>query len=223
MTAIKLQMTGSKLQRLLLCAAWLVAAALLGRFSVDFVKEMPALLALPFVLLVVVALAVAALNIIAGPQTHDARDLAAARAPAALLLATVPLGFLASSLDCTGLSPEGCTPFCTFVKLVWIPALAVACAVYWKWRTPVLLSVILLMSFVPLVPHCTCFNVGNGWWIERVGASPTCYAWGFTTSLLAIGALAAVRREWFTLLVNGAIIGGATAFFVGHHYFHFPW
>jgi len=83
--------------------------------------------------------------------------------------------------------------------------------------------IILLMIFVPLAPHCTCFNVGNGWWIERVGASPTCYAWGFTTSLIALGALRAGQRQWLSLLVNAAIIGGATAFFVGHHYFHFPW
>ena len=79
------------------------------------------------------------------------------------------------------------------------------------------------MGFVPLWPHCLCFNVGNGWWIERVGASPTCYAWGFAASLVALGALGAGRREWLSLLVNGAIIGGATAFFVGHHYFHYPW
>src|SRR5690242_5509197 len=111
-------MTASKLQRLLLWTAWLVAAVLLGRFSVDFVKEMPAVLAAPFVLLVAAALAVAALNLRAGKPSPAARDLnTGARAQTALLLLTVPLGFLASSLDCTGLSPEGCTPFCTFVKL----------------------------------------------------------------------------------------------------------
>jgi hypothetical protein len=76
---------------------------------------------------------------------------------------------------------------------------------------------------VPLAPHCLCFNPGNGWWIERLGASPTCYAWGFVVSLIALSALGAGKRAWPSLLVNGAIIGGATAFFVGHHYFHFPW
>ena len=218
-------MTASKLQRLLLWAAWLVAAFLLGRFAVDFIKEMPALLAAPFVLLVAAALAVAAANIVAiHPRQAEAGGQAAtSRAAMALLLLSVPLGFLASSLDCTGLSPQGCTPFCTFIKTAWIPALAVACAAYAKWRLPGLLSLAVLMSFVPLAPHCLCFNVGNGWWIERLGASPTCYAWGFAASLIAFGALAAGRREWLSLAVNAAIIGGATAFFVGHHYFHFPW
>ncbi|MFL6213458.1 MAG: hypothetical protein ACJ74J_06125 [Blastocatellia bacterium] len=218
-------MTASKLQRLLLWAAWTVAAVLLGRFSIDFVKEMPALLAAPFVLLVGVALAVAAINGLAVTRSSPPlRERAStSRVVTALLLLSVPLGFLASSLDCTGLSAEGCTPFCTFIKVIWIPVMAVACVVYWRWRAPLLLSLILLMSFVPLAPHCSCFNVGNGWWIERVGASPTCYAWGFTTSLLALGALRAARREWLSLLVNAAIIGGATAFFVSHHYFHFPW
>ena len=171
---------------------------------------MPALLAVPFVLLVVVALTVAASNLVAGKPSPAARDLkSASQVPTALLLATVPLGFLASSLDCTGLSPQGCTPFCTFIKIAWIPAVAVACAAYAKWRLPGLLSLTVLMSFVPLAPHCLCFNVGNGWWIERLGASPTCYAWGFMTSLLAVGALRTRRRKWSTLLVSGAIIGGA--------------
>jgi len=48
-------MTASKLQRLLLWGAWLVAAVLLSRFSMDFVKEMPMRLAAPFVLLVAAA------------------------------------------------------------------------------------------------------------------------------------------------------------------------
>jgi hypothetical protein len=218
-------MTASKLQRLLLVVAWIVAAVLLGRFTIDFVKEMPTLLAAPFVLLVAVALAVAALNIIAADRRLPGRDaqVSASRVTTALLLLSVPLGFIASSLDCTGLSLEGCTPFCTFIKVMWIPALAVACVLYWKWSASLVAVLILLMGFVPLVPHCTCVNVGNGWWIERIGASPTCYAWGFTTSLLALGALGARKREWLTLVVNAAIITGASAFFVGHHYFHFPW
>lgn len=218
-------MTASKLQRLLLVAAWTVAAVLLGRFSIDFVKEMPALLAAPFVLLVGVALAVAALNLVAvNRRLPQSREYASAsRLATALLLLSVPLGFLASSLDCTGLSLQGCTPFCTFIKLVWIPAMAVACVIYWRWHAPLILSLILLMSLVPLVPHCSCFNVGNGWWIERVGASPTCYAWGFMTGLIGLGGLRAGQHPWLSLLVNAAIIGGATAFFVGHHYFHFPW
>ena len=218
-------MTANKLQRLLFRVAWLIAVILLGRFAIDFIKEMPALLAAPFVLLVVVTLGVAAINIFAAdksPHTVGERP-GSARLPTALLLLSVPLGFLASSLDCTGLSLSGCTPFCTFIKTTWIPALALCGVAYAMRRSPGLLALVLLMSFVPLAPHCLCFNVGNGWWIDRLGASPTCYAWGFAASLIALGALRAGKREWLSLVVNGAIIGGATAFFVSHHYFHFPW
>jgi hypothetical protein len=218
-------MTANELQRLLFWTAWLIAAILLGRFAIDFIKEMPALLAAPFILLVVVTLGVAAMNILAADRSEPtARERTwSARLTKALLLLSVPLGFLASSLDCTGLSLSGCTPFCTFIKTIWIPALALGCVAFATLRSPGLLALVLLMSFVPLAPHCLCFNVGNGWWIERLGASPTCYAWGFAASLIAVGALRAGKREWLSLIVNGAIIGGAMAFFIGHHYFHFPW
>lgn len=219
-------MTANKVQRLLFWAAWILAAILLGRFALDFIREMPALLAVPFVLLVAATLLVAAMNLGAGDRA--AADAVNERAPArrvtaALLFLSIPLGYLASSLDCSGLSLSGCTPFCTFIKVAWIPALALGCvALAVRWSAG-LSAVMLLMGFVPLWPHCLCFNVGNGWWIDRVGASPTCYAWGFAASLVALGALRAGQREWLSLLVSGAIIGGATAFFVGHHYFHFPW
>ncbi|HJQ26689.1 MAG TPA: hypothetical protein VKA60_22425 [Blastocatellia bacterium] len=218
-------MTASKLQRLFYWVAWAVAAILLGRFAIDFVGAMPAWLGAPFVLLVAVALGVAALNIPARGREEKAEraEVKPGGAASVLLLLSIPLGFLASSLDCTGLSLAGCTPFCTFIKTVWVPLLAAASAAYLILRWPGLLPLMLAASAVPLVPHCLCFNPGNGWWIERLGASPTCYAWGFVVSLIAIGALRSGRRVWLALLVNGAIIGGATAFFVGHHYFHFPW
>jgi hypothetical protein len=217
-------MTANKLQRLLFWTAWSTAALLLGRFVIDFIKEMPALLAAPFVLLVVVALGVAAILIIAGENSEPTRQRTqSARLAITLLLLSVPLGFLASSLDCTGLSLSGCTPFCSFIKVIWIPVLALGSLAYAIKGSTGLLGVVLLLSFVPLAPHCQCFNVGNGWWIERLGASPTCYAWGFAASLIALAALRAGRREWLAVLVNSAIIGGATAFFISHHYFHFPW
>jgi hypothetical protein len=216
-------MTANKLQRLLFWTAWLIAALLLGRFAIDFIKEMPGLLAAPFVLLAGVTLGVAAILIIRGGDSEQAVQTPVARIATALLLLSVPLGFLASSLDCTGLSLSGCTAFCSFIKVAWVPVLAIASLVYAIRPSPVWLSLVLLMSFVPLAPHCNCFNVGNGWWIDRLGASPTCYAWGFAASLIALAALREGRRLWLGLLVNSAIIGGATAFFISHHYFHFPW
>ena len=217
-------MRASKLQRLLFWMAWAVALVLLGRFSIDFIREMPAWLAAPFVWLVAVALGIAAMNLVASGRAPAGQErTGAASVVKLLLIASIPLGFFAASLDCTGLSLSGCTPFCSFIKIIWIPALAVGGVAYFWWRKPIMITLLLLGSAVPLAPHCLCFNPGNGWWIERLGASPTCYVWGFVVSLIALTGLGAGKRAWPSLLVNGAIIGGATAFFVGHHYFHFPW
>jgi hypothetical protein len=140
-----------------------------------------------------------------------------------LLLLAIPLAFIASSLDCSGLSLQGCTPFCSFIKMVWIPLIAAACVGYSVKASSWLLVVIALMGWVTLVPHCSCFNVGNGWWIDRLGESPMCYVWGFAVGLISVSALKSNGRQWPSLLVNGAIIGGASSFFISHHYFHYPW
>jgi hypothetical protein len=140
-----------------------------------------------------------------------------------LLLASIPLGFLASTLDCSGLMLEGCTPFCTVIKLFGIPLIEVLCVIYFFKPANGLLTTISAMSFVSLVPHCLCINVGNYWWIRHFGASPMCYVWGFVVTLIAVSAVKSGARLWFSVLVNSAIIGGALTFFISHHYFHFPW
>ena len=136
---------------------------------------------------------------------------------------TIPLGYLASSLDCSGLSPSGCTTFCTFIKTIWIPLLAIVGLTYYFTEKAWLLVVVTAMSFVPLLPHCICYNAGNGWWIEKIGASPTCYAWGFTVSLIGVSAIRDQKHIWASLLISGIILSGAFSFFIAHHYFHFPW
>jgi hypothetical protein len=211
-------MSLDNLQRVLLYIAVGVAAFLLLGFALDFTALMPWLMVVPFWLLVIAALAVALSNI----SRNRSRN-ALPKSARALLLAMIPLGFAASSLDCTGLSLNGCTPFCTFVKTIWIPAIAVLCATYFFKSWNALLLVISAMTFLSLVPHCVCFNVGNGWWIELIGASPVCYAWGFIVSVISVSALRYGPRVWPSLIVCSTIITGATAFFVSHHYFHFPW
>ncbi len=79
------------------------------------------------------------------------------------------------------------------------------------------------MALVPLVPHCDCYNAANGWWIDTIGASPVCYTWGTAVTALAVSSLRSGSRALASLAVAGAIVGGALTFFVGHHYFHFPW
>jgi hypothetical protein len=209
------------LQRWLLRAGLIISAVLLIRFAIDFSIEMKWWLGVPFWLLVITALSVGAINVFGAGKVDGAAnsDLKVKT----LLLAAIPLGFLASSLDCTGLSLQGCSSFCTFIKLVWIPLIAAACLVYYRTSKPAWLTVIVVMSFVALVPHCLCYNVGNAWWIDRIGASPLCYGWGFVVSTIAAGALRRGKGYWPSLLISFAIILGATTFFVSHHYFQFPW
>jgi hypothetical protein len=86
------------------------------------------------------------------------------------------------------------------------------------------LLAITVMSLVPLYPHCVCYNAANAWWIDRLGASPECYVWGLMASVVAVGGLCAGgKRSLVSAVVSWSIIGGALAFFVGHHYFGFPW
>ena len=212
---------GERALGLLLILTLLVATVLLVRFTIDFYQEMALWLAVPFTLLVAASLLIAALNLRGGRRGGAGVEL---RKPMrGLLLATIPLGFLGSTLDCSGLSPAGCTPYCTLIKLALIPLLGVLCLLYFFRPTNGLAILLVLLCFPTLVPHCVCTNVGNGWWIGRLGASPMCYVWGFTVTLIAVGALRRGRFPLASLLVNATIVGGAMAFFVGHHYFHFPW
>lgn len=208
-------------QRWLLRAGLIVSAVLLLRFAIDFSIELNWWLAAPFWLLVIAALGVSAINAFGAGESSRTANTNSKSRPA--LLAAIPLAFFASSLDCTGLSLQGCSPFCTFIKLIWIPLIAAVCLVYYLTRTPAWLTMTVLMSFVALIPHCVCYNVGNAWWIERIGASPLCYGWGFVVSMIAVGALRKGSNYWPSLLVSLTIISGATGFFVSHHYFHFPW
>ena len=211
------------LERPLMVTAWVLSAVLLSRFAVDFIAEGPEL-AVPFWALAMLCLAVMGVNALSRPKRQTAnRDTNYDRRIKAALLLFIPIGFIASSLDCTGLSLRGCSPFCTFIKLIWIPVIAVACIAYYvsaDRRGP---AALLLMSLVPLFPHCICYNVANAWWIDHIGASPECYVWGFVVCSLALGAVQAGKRYLVTAALSLVIIAGSLCFFIGHHYFKFPW
>lgn len=218
------------IERMLLGIGTAVAALLLGRFALDFATWMPLWLTVPAWLLVAGTLAVAAANAFgrAGPRSSDtAHGAARPRELAAwergLLLASVPLGFVGSSLDCMGLSVGGCTTTCALLKSAWFPLFLVACGVAAFTSRKRALTVVLALSFVPLIPHCICRNPVNAWWMDRLGSSPMCLGWGFVASVVALGALLRRTHVRPALGVSTAITGGTMAFFVGHHYFRFPW
>lgn len=218
-------MGANRLQQWLLRAGLLVSTVLLVRFAVDFSAGMQWWLAVPFCALVLVTLAVAATNVFRfGAKTNSVGIPGGRlRLGELLLLLAIPLGFLASSLDCMGLTLWGCSSFCSFVKLGWIPVMTAICGVYAVTGNRTWLTALAGVSFVPLVPHCVCYNIGNSWWIDRIGASPLCYGWGFVVSVIAIGVLNRSLNLWLAVVLCFAIIGGALAFFISHHYFQFPW
>lgn len=210
-----------RLQYFILWTGLLTASVLLVRFAFDFSNEMPPLLAVPFAALVMAALSIAAINLFLSKRRR--RDNEQHGLGRAILLGAIPLGFLASTLDCMGLTLEGCASYCTFVKLGLLPLITLACVTYLITGKEWLITAIAVMSFAPLVPHCVCYNPGNGWWIDRIGASPVCYGWGFVVSMVSIGALRPGALFWPSIGVIYTIITGAVGFFITHHYFHFPW
>lgn len=212
-----------RLQQWLLRIGLIVSAVLLIRFAIDFSQSMRWWLAASFWLLVIGALGVASHNIFGSSTRQSSNQSRIGNLKRELLLAAIPLSFFASSLGCSGLGAAGCSPFCTFVKLIWIPLIALVCGIYVFAPGRVWLTAISVMSFVPLVPHCVCSNVGNAWWIDRIGASPVCYSWGFVVSVIALSALERGVRLWPSLSLCAVIFCGATGFFVTHHYFHYPW
>jgi len=140
----------------------------------------------------------------------------------ALVLA-IPLGFLASGLDCMGISLSGCTPVCMFLIRIWTPAVTVAAFAYLFTGRRRLLPVIVLMCLVFLVPNCQCRNQLNAWWLHHFSLGPGCFAASTWASVIAIAALSwgkwtrtAAAACW---LLNTVLL----AFFVGHHYFRIPW
>lgn len=216
-------MGSDRLQQWLLRIGLIVSAVLLIRFAIDFSQSMKWWLAALFWLLVIGSLGVASHNIFGSSTPQSSNQSRLGNLKRELLLAAIPVSFFASSLGCSGLSAAGCTPFCTFIKLIWIPLIALACGIYVLAPSRIWLTTISVMSFVPLVPHCVCYNVGNAWWIVRIGASPVCYSWGFVVSVIALSALEKGTRRWPSLVLCAVIVCGAAGFFVTHHYFHYPW
>jgi hypothetical protein len=210
------------LQRVLLLFGLILSALLLVKFAVDFNAE-AWWLAASFWLLVMAALGLSAANLFTRNQICREGRTTRGSITEALRLIVVPVAFLACSLDCMGLALVGCTAFCTFIKLMWVPLIGLVCAIHYFTRRREILLAITAMSFLPLVPHCSCYNVANVWWIELLGKSPQCYIWGFTVSLIAASSLRVRSRDWVSLVVCGAIIFCALAFFVAHHYFRYPW
>jgi hypothetical protein len=206
---------------ILLLASVAASAVLLVRFAISFFGE-GLFLAAPLAVLAAATLTLAGAEAVAASRANLVSETARG-IKKGIMLGMIPLAFLGSSLGCSGLAPRGCTPFCTFIKLIWIPAIALAAITYYFISKTWLLFVVALMAWVPMVPHCACYNVVNGWWIDRIGKSPECYVWAFVVSAILIGTLQSGRYVAPALVISTLVVGGSLTFFVSHHYFHYPW
>lgn len=209
-----------RVTRSLLAIGLVAVTILLLRFSVDFSAGI--ILNTAFRALVALTLALAAIQTAAVWRTKETIPAESSPARKALVL-LIPAAFVAASLDCTGLSPRGCSSWCTFVKSALIPLIALLAFAYAARQSVRLLSLILAISLATLVPHCACYNMANAWWIDRLGASPVCYAWGVAVSIVASAAMCTGRFIRSSIILCSAITAGSLAFFVGHHYLAFPW
>ena len=146
-----------------------------------------------------------------------------ARAGRIALALAVPVALLGSVLDCMGLSFQGCSPVCTFLTTVLAPLVGVLALLHGLTAGDGWIFGASLLSFGLLVPNCECYNPVNAFWIDAIGRSPACFVSGFTVTLVASSALVTRRFTRASLLLAWGTIAVLLTFFVGHHYFHWPW
>lgn len=140
-----------------------------------------------------------------------------------ILLMAVPLGMLACALSCMGVDLHACHPICGFLTHVAIPLTAVLAAVSALVPRVTLRLALTGLCLVFLIPNCHCYNYVNARWIDLLGLSPVCFAPGVLASILAIWPLHTGRGFWSSIVAAYLIVAGSMSFFIGHHYFHFPW
>lgn len=139
------------------------------------------------------------------------------------LALAVPAGLLGSVVDCMGLSLVSCSPACGFLTKVVAPAVALLALLHGLTAARTPLALALALSFALLYPNCTCYNPVNAGWIDVLGRSPACFASGFTVSWVASAALLTRRFAAASLALSWGTVAVQLAFFVGHHYFDWPW
>ncbi len=140
-----------------------------------------------------------------------------------LLASAIPAGFFACALGCMGLPLRGCSPTCALLSLFGIPAAAIGSLLYVLWPRPGILLLMLALSMSFLIPNCACDNIVNHRWITWLGLSPACYSMGMTIALLSVSTLLTRRRVALSASCSWLGVTGCLAFFVCHHFLHYPW
>lgn len=208
---------------IVLALGLLLAAVLVVRLALDFTQLAPGIG-------VVVWLFAAAFLGLVGAQAsaawrapRGATRPELSRAARAGLALSIPFALAGSQLDCMGTIFAGCHPACGFLSSKLAPAVALAALLhaFAGWGGFALAA--LVLAFPLLVPNCTCRNPVNAYWIELLGKSPACYASSFAVVLTATSALLTRRLVVPALVLCWSVVAVLAAFWVGHHYFDWPW
>jgi hypothetical protein len=212
---------GSRALALLVAAAFVPAALVFGRMAYDLARLGPALA-------LVIGPFYAAFLVLAGANTLALLRGSVEAPPLGggvrlgLALA-IPAALVASMLDCMGLAFDGCTTWCTLQMRGVAPVLGVLALVHGLAGGRGLLVALLAGSLLLLVPNCVCRNPVNRWWIDLLGQSPACFGGSFALVQVALGALLVRRRAPAALALAWGGVAAMLGFWVGHHYFRWPW
>ena len=208
----------------LLALGLLGASILVLRLALDFTRLAPAIGVLVWIFAVAFLTLVGTQLLLAwrrGDRASPEGELTA-RTRLGLCLA-VPFALAGAQLDCMGTLLEGCTPTCRTLSTVVAPAMALAAVVHGLFGWWSALLGLLALSFPLLVPNCNCRNPVNAFWIDELGRSPACYASSFAVTLVVVSALATRRLIVPSLALAWGTVAVLMVFFVGHHFFDWPW
>ena len=214
-------MKPSRLHAALLFVGLIPAAILLGRLTWDL-GSLGVLLAIPIWIFYLGFLALASAHAILTARGAVREEPRGAGVRYGLAL-VVPVAFLASILDCMGLEFTGCTASCTFLMQIWAPLIGLGALSFAVTGVTGLLTALSAAALLFVIPNCVCYNPINGPWIDLLGKSPACYAGSFGVTLVALGALRTGRLALPSLLLTWLATLAMLAFFVGHHFYDYPW
>lgn len=91
----------------------------------------------------------------------------------------------------------------------------VAAMLYYNNKKEFAIFMLLVMSFLLLIPNDKCRNPFNYWWIQKVGASPLTYLPTMFVTLFAIAGLYGKNKYLTTLIIYG-MCAGALFLAIGH-------
>ena len=214
-------MRGARAQGWLLALGLIPAAVLLGRLAWDLGGLGP-WLAVPIWIFYASFLVLGSAHALSALRGKEVGAPSSTVKRVALGV-VIPVSFLASMLDCMGLAFVGCTSTCGFLMQIWAPfvgVLAVAHVLTGRRGILVVMNAAILLF---VVPNCLCSNPINRPWIELLGQSPACYAGSFGVSLVALGALWSGKWTAPSIVVTWLATLAMLAFFVGHHFYDYPW